>query len=588
MAAEETSADKAAPATNVQPDAPAAPQADTQASALDMQNDAPAEGKSSGRAAVTVSQGKSDRLLEIEEKLKSNVLSVDERAKLMDEKKQLESEAQGETNEKKDNDRRKKKTEPKKFEEDDIIKYMYNKWLLAMFCWAGAKIEDAIGNAYERAKTRNLNAKERKAARDEKFKKTNAFKTYQSIKDMQRQASDNITSRDKKKLEEIKRLAQVIGEGKMTSASASDLMALCNHLGVPAAEAQNNEQINEIVQKSLNLQEKKKAAYETLGITAEQVEQNPDLYSEKMKELEKNKDQQAKYELAKQQHKEILKAKTELCKVGARFALQEARKVVFNSRLDKTAVNSAAATMLDTVARDGNAFVGKDLKEAFSAAIETQRQTLQKATAHERDMFIDGKEVKTNPDGSKASRKSSIGHYNKMARRAYAKAQNTIVNKKVQEMGEKVPTNKRLGKLGERITKQLKTQQPQTEEEIAQSDQEMLEEDKEMVQSQPEEPAPQKQTEGNKDLQQEASDQKKNEENLRQQQASVREKQAELQAREEKHNNSPTKQRIANFLKNKNKNKNKEHNYEREIKGILKDTKHSLNKMTRQMQSSRI
>ena len=300
MAAEETSADKAAPATNVQPDAPAAPQADTQASALDMQNDAPAEGKSSGRAAVTVSQGKSDRLLEIEEKLKSNVLSVDERAKLMDEKKQLESEAQGETNEKKDNDRRKKKTEPKKFEEDDIIKYMYNKWLLAMFCWAGAKIEDAIGNAYERAKTRNLNAKERKAARDEKFKKTNAFKTYQSIKDMQRQASDNITSRDKKKLEEIKRLAQVIGEGKMTSASASDLMALCNHLGVPAAEAQNNEQINEIVQKSLNLQEKKKAAYETLGITAEQVEQNPDLYSEKMKELEKNKDQQAKYELAKQ------------------------------------------------------------------------------------------------------------------------------------------------------------------------------------------------------------------------------------------------------------------------------------------------
>ena len=128
MAAEETSADKAAPATNVQPDAPAAPQADTQASALDMQNDAPAEGKSSGRAAVTVSQGKSDRLLEIEEKLKSNVLSVDERAKLMDEKKQLESEAQGETNEKKDNDRRKKKTEPKKFKEDDIINYMYNEW----------------------------------------------------------------------------------------------------------------------------------------------------------------------------------------------------------------------------------------------------------------------------------------------------------------------------------------------------------------------------------------------------------------------------------------------------------------------------
>ena len=587
MAAEETSADKAAPATNVQPDAPAAPQADTQASALDMQNDAPAEGKSSGRAAVTVSQGKSDRLLEIEEKLKSNVLSVDERAKLMDEKKQLESEAQGETNEKKDNDRRKKKTEPKKFKEDDIINYMYNEWLLAMFCWAGAKIEDAIGNAYERAKTRNLNAKERKAARDEKFKKTNAFKTYQSIKDMQRQASDNITSRDKKKLEEIKRLAQVIGEGKMTSASASDLMALCNHLGVPAAEAQNNEQINEIVQKSLNLQEKKKAAYETLGITAEQVEQNPDLYSEKMKELEKNKDQQAKYELAKQQHKEILKAKTELCKVGARFALQEMRKVVFNSRLDKTAVNSAAAAMLDTVARDGNAFVGKDLKEAFSAAIETQRQTLQKATAHERDMFIEGKNVKTNPDGSKANKEGSIRHYSKMARRAYAKAQNTIVNKKVQEMGEKTPKNKSYTKLKEGIVKQIKTQKPLSEEEINNDERETAEEEKEIAQTTPEEKTSDRQTDDKlKDLQQEASDQKKNEENLRQQQASVREKQAELQAREEKHNNSPTKQRLANFWKNKNKNK--EHNYEREIKGILKDTKHSLNKMTRQVQSSRI
>ena len=291
--------------------------------------------------------------------------------------------------------------------------------------------------------------------------------------------------------------------------------------------------------------------------------------------------------LCKQQNKEIWEATTELCKIGASFALQETRKVVFNSRLDKTAVNSAAAAMLDTVARDGNAFVGKDLKEAFSAAIETQRQTLQEATAHERDMFIEGKNVKTNPDGSKANKEGSIRHYSKMARRAYAKAQNTIVNKKVQEMGEKTPKNKSYTKLKEGIVKQIKTQKPLSEEEINNDERETAEEEKEIAQTTPEEKTSDRQTDDKlKDLQQEASDQKKNEENLRQQQASVREKQAELQAREEKHNNSPTKQRLANFWKNKNKNK--EHNYEREIKGIIKDTKHSLNKMTRQVQSSRI
>lgn len=79
----------------------AAPQTETRSPASQTTNGAAGNAAQSGKPAVSVNQSKSDRLAEINEQLKSDVLSIDQRAKLEQEKKDLENDAQGVTNEKK-------------------------------------------------------------------------------------------------------------------------------------------------------------------------------------------------------------------------------------------------------------------------------------------------------------------------------------------------------------------------------------------------------------------------------------------------------------------------------------------------------
>ena len=477
----------------------AAPQTETRSPASQTTNGAAGNAAQSGKPAVSVNQSKSDRLAEINEQLKSDVLSIDQRAKLEQEKKDLENDAQGVTNEKKDNDIKRDDPDPKKFAEEDIIKYMYNKWLIEFFCWTGGKIEKAAGSAYDKLERRMLDKFAQYRADKLKAKNSNAYKTYKTVDALKKKAGENIKRRDKEQLKKVHELATIIGEGKMTGKSAGEVQKLADYMGISKEEAQRNPQIQNIMQSSLKYAESKENLCKTLGISVEEAQKDPKLIGKKLRELKKDKENTEKFKLANQQYKNTVEAQKEMCKVGARFAQQEGRKIYFNSLVDQAAINMAEAQMLDKVACNGSAFEGKDLTETFKSMSEQNRLALNEATSDERANYVKGQNLKTIYPVSgmapvQVNLPGTIERYNNMSRQASDAAVSNIAWFRIAEMGKQPRPNRTLNNLEKMVEEQRRKHQPPTEEKQQEAEQTAAEEKKqreEELKNPPREDAPQ-------------------------------------------------------------------------------------------------
>ena len=477
----------------------AAPQTETRSPASQTTNGAAGNAAQSGKPAVSVNQSKSDRLAEINEQLKSDVLSIDQRAKLEQEKKDLENDAQGVTNEKKDNDIKRDEPDPKKFAEEDIIKYMYNKWLIEFFCWTGGKIEKAAGSAYDKLERRMLDKFAQYRADKLKAKNSNAYKTYKTVDALKKKAGENIKRRDKEQLKKVHELATIIGEGKMTGKSAGEVQKLADYMGISKEEAQRNPQIQNIMQSSLKYAESKENLCKTLGISVEEAQKDPKLIGKKLRELKKDKENTEKFKLANQQYKNTVEAQKEMCKVGARFAQQEGRKIYFNSLVDQAAINMAEAQMLDKVTRNGSAFEGKDLTETFKSMSEQNRLALNEATSDERANYVKGQNLKTIYPVSgmapvQVNLPGTIERYNNMSRQASDAAVSNIAWFRIAEMGKQPRPNRTLNNLEKMVEEQRRKHQPPTEEKQQEAEQTAAEEKKqreEELKNPPREDAPQ-------------------------------------------------------------------------------------------------
>ena len=477
----------------------AAPQTETRSPASQTTNGAAGNAAQSGKPAVSVNQSKSDRLAEINEQLKSDVLSIDQRDKLKQEKKDPENDAQGVTNEKKDNDIKRDEPDPKKFAEEDIIKYMYNKWLIEFFCWTGGKIEKAAGSAYDKLERRMLDKFAQYRADKLKAKNSNAYKTYKTVDALKKKAGENIKRRDKEQLKKVHELATITGEGKMTGKSAGEVQKLADYMGISKEEAQRNPQIQNIMQSSLKYAESKENLCKTLGISVEEAQKDPKLIGKKLRELKKDKENTEKFKLANQQYKNTVEAQKEMCKVGARFAQQEGRKIYFNSLVDQAAINMAEAQMLDKVARNGSAFEGKDLTETFKSMSEQNRLALNEATSDERANYVKGQNLKTIYPVSgmapvQVNLPGTIERYNNMSRQASDAAVSNIAWFRIAEMGKQPRPNRTLNNLEKMVEEQRRKHQPPTEEKQQEAEQTAAEEKKqreEELKNPPREDAPQ-------------------------------------------------------------------------------------------------
>ena len=476
---EQTTQTAAAP----QPEAPRAEPtktADTNVAA--GTKDKAGEGKGTSKG---ISQSKASRLLEINEQLNKGVLTIDERAKLEDEKKALEGEADadGETKELKDDDAKKDDENDNKFAEQDIIKYMYNEWLIKLGCWCGDKIEKAGGNAYHKLKRRTLAGIAEGKAQADAIKNSDTYKAYKKVKNLKEGTSEEIKKRDKDRLKTVQDLAVAIGDGKMAADSANDLLALAKYMNVKPEDVKDNQDIQNIVQASLKHKQNQENLYQTLGISVEDVTKNPKLISERMKELKKDKENPDLYKEALEKQKEVKDSQKELCNLGARFAQKEARKISFDSMVDQAALAMAEAKMLDEIAKNGKAYEGKDLGEVFKGQTEQYRNDFNEITNDERQRYVDGKNTKTVYTASGAAPAEvnvmgSIEKYNSMAHEASNESIGNIANLRFKEMeqinGRKVQPreNKNLKNLEGFIKESKKTHTPPSDERLEQAEQE--------------------------------------------------------------------------------------------------------------------
>lgn len=546
----------------------AASQTETRSPAPQAANGAAGNAAQSGKPAVSVNQSKSDRLAEINEQLKSDVLSIDQRAKLEQEKKDLENDAQGATNEKKDNDIKRDDPDPKKFAEEDIIKYMYNKWLIDFFCWTGGKIEKAAGSAYDKLERRMFDKFAQYRADKLKAQNTNAYKTYKTVDALKRGASENIKRRDREQLKKVQELATIIGEGQLNAPSAkignsSPLEMLAQMHNVTNADLERYEQFKnndgivdtgkienpqhkamfEILNAQNRLTSAQNDLYGSLGITPEDLKKDPKCKQKKLKELQKspNPDDKELFAKAQKQQQALVEAQKELCKVGARFAQQEGRKIYFNSLVDQTALNMAEAQMLNDVAKDGSAFEGKDLTETFKSMSEQNRLALNEATSDERANYVKGQNLKTIYPASgmapvQVNLPGTIERYNRMSQQASNAAVSNIASFRIAEMGKQPRPNRALTDLKKMVEEQRRKHQPPTEEKLQESEQKAAEEQKqrnEGLQNPPREDAPQ--TPPPHDMGAEAADNQIVDKQQQTKRASLEEEKSALTVREAQH-----------------------------------------------------
>ena len=316
---------------------------------------------------------------------------------------------------------------------------------------------------------------------------------------MKKKAGENIKRRDKEQLKKVHELATIIGEGKMTGKSAGEVQKLADYMGISKEEAQRNPQIQNIMQSSLKYAESKENLCKTLGISVEEAQKDPKLIGKKLRELKKDKENTEKFKLANQQYKNTVEAQKEMCKVGARFAQQEGRKIYFNSLVDQAAINMAEAQMLDKVARNGSAFEGKDLTETFKSMSEQNRLALNEATSNERANYVKGQNLKTIYPVSgmapvQVNLPGTIERYNNMSRQASDAAVSNIAWFRIAEMGKQPRPNRTLNNLEKMVEEQRRKHQPPTEEKQQEAEQTAAEEKKqreEELKNPPREDAPQ-------------------------------------------------------------------------------------------------
>ncbi len=434
----------------------------------------------------SMNQSNEQRILEINELLNKGVLSVDQRAKLEDEKKKLEHEGGGGTTKQlRDKDVKRKRPEDNKFAEQDIIKYMYNEWLIKLGCWCGSKIEQGLGTAYDRLERRIDEGVAMGKARAEAIMNTETYKNAEKLNGLTQETSEAIKKRYQTQSETVQKLARSISNGNMGAESATELLALAKYLKVNPEEVGQNKEIQEIVQASLKHRQNTENLYQSLGITAQQVQENPRLVSQKMQAIKQQQPNSDLCKLVEQQNDAVVASQKELCSLGAKFAQKESRRIVYDSTLDQTALSMSQAKIIDAIAKDSKAYQGKDITTIYKSEAERYRRDLMKNTAQERQSYIDGKNkkfVQSHPEARPIEINSMevMDKYNSFAHRAVSSANKNIKKLRFQEMDKINGKHKdpRPNKALAQMEEFMQSGQEPTSEQLQQADKEITQDEK--------------------------------------------------------------------------------------------------------------
>ena len=277
---------------------------------------------------------------ELQEKRRRGLLSVDEQKQLDEAEKNAEGKT-GKVTQREDEDKEPKDPDKQSFKEGDVIDYMYNHWVIDGVMWCDQKSRKYIAYGYDRVRAATLAKKAQKQEDYKKTKESSSYKSFEKISEIRDKKEKEILKDYKETDKKIKNISKAIGNGTLF-------------------DEENKELLN---------------GYKAMI--------NADNSEEGAAKLEEVRQACEAYKNAPEDEKGSAEKETK--KMAADFA----RDAEINARFDYSAqlmANSqTAATMVESIREDKNAFVKDGIEQAYEQTLNNKTADAIVAFSEDRD-----------------------------------------------------------------------------------------------------------------------------------------------------------------------------------------------------------
>ena len=277
---------------------------------------------------------------ELQEKRRRGLLSVDEQKQLDEAEKNAEGKT-GKVTQREDEDKEPKDPDKESFKEGDVIDYMYNHWVIDGVMWCDQKSRKYIAYGYDRVRAATLARKAQKQEDYKKTKESSSYKSFEKISEIRDKKEKEILKDYKETDKKIKNISKAIGNGTLF-------------------DEENKELLN---------------GYKAMI--------NADNSEEGAAKLEEVRQACEAYKNAPEDEKGSAEKETK--KMAADFA----RDAEINARFDYSAqlmANSqTAATMVESIREDKNAFAKDGIEQAYERTLNDKTADAIVAFSEDRD-----------------------------------------------------------------------------------------------------------------------------------------------------------------------------------------------------------
>ena len=277
---------------------------------------------------------------ELQEKRRRGLLSVDEQKQLDEAEKNAEGKT-GKVTQREDEDKEPKDPDKQSFKEGDVIDYMYNHWVIDGVMWCDQKSRKYIAYGYDRVRAATLAKKAQKQEDYKKTKESSSYKSFEKISEIRDKKEKEILKDYKETDKKIKNISKAIGNGTLF-------------------DEENKELLN---------------GYKAMI--------NADNSEEGAAKLEEVRQACEAYKNAPEDEKGSAEKETK--KMAADFA----RDAEINARFDYSAqlmANSqTAATMVESIREDKNAFAKDGIEQAYEQTLNNKTADAIVAFSEDRD-----------------------------------------------------------------------------------------------------------------------------------------------------------------------------------------------------------
>ncbi len=369
---------------------------------------------------------------------KTGLLSIEQKKEMDDLIEDL-SDAEGVTNLMDDDKIKAEKKDPDKHSEQDVIAYMYEKWLIALVQEGAVQVERLAETGFERARRHVLNrqrdnmakkeaqkAAEKKA--EKKHKSSDTYKKAEKIGKFVEERNKDTKDKYDSKVDEAHKISEAIIKGKITDAENAHLLeAFKNKLDVD-----NNPEGKKTFERVVKLTNDLKKDRESVA----REEASPTKDNNKINNLN-----------IKNNHRVDL-----LGKSSVDFMEREIRTASVEFQIETAARNIAATDLLEGLATNKDFVKDGDISSQLDFDTIKQAKNISKTTLNEQRNYIDGKtSAMAGFEQESAQRTEVLSSILALSKKSYIEAENNIIEGNSTENGKEVIENESLKQLNKVI-----------------------------------------------------------------------------------------------------------------------------------------